>query len=186
MTLDCAENDANPLNCSYAEELQNFANWFTYYRTREYTAKAALIIETQRPALPTLEAVLPALGTDEQSILTESAVLRSGILLGSVVDRLDLVSDLEFNTAPPDYLSRLTGSEGQAPQVAAEDRRNLVVEALANRLKVANIRGSRVITVAATSESPDKAAKIANTLVAEYLESRRSAEFAASSETNSC
>ena len=35
---DCA----NPLQCTYAEEIQNFANWFTYYRSREYTAKAAL------------------------------------------------------------------------------------------------------------------------------------------------
>jgi len=40
--LDCAENDGDPTNCSFTEELQNFANWFTYYRTREYTAKAAL------------------------------------------------------------------------------------------------------------------------------------------------
>lgn len=27
--------------CSYAEEIQNFANWFSYYRKREYVAKAA-------------------------------------------------------------------------------------------------------------------------------------------------
>ena len=40
--LDCAETDGNPLTCSYTEELQNFANWFTYYRSREFTAKAAL------------------------------------------------------------------------------------------------------------------------------------------------
>ncbi len=32
----------DPLTCTYAEEIQNFANWFTYYRSREYTAKAAL------------------------------------------------------------------------------------------------------------------------------------------------
>ncbi|MCX7063672.1 MAG: Ig-like domain-containing protein, partial [Proteobacteria bacterium] len=36
--LDCAVSTA----CTYAEEIQNFANWFTYYRSREYTAKAAL------------------------------------------------------------------------------------------------------------------------------------------------
>jgi len=33
---DCA---AAP-TCSYAEEIQNFANWFSYYRKREYVAKA--------------------------------------------------------------------------------------------------------------------------------------------------
>ena len=35
--LDCA----SPLDCTYAEEINNFANWFTYYRKREYVAKAA-------------------------------------------------------------------------------------------------------------------------------------------------
>ncbi len=28
--------------CTYAEEIQNFANWFTYYRKREYSAKNAI------------------------------------------------------------------------------------------------------------------------------------------------
>ena len=40
--VDCAEDDDDPLTCTYAQEIQNFANWFTYYRSREYTAKAAL------------------------------------------------------------------------------------------------------------------------------------------------
>ena len=39
---DCAEGDDDPMTCTYAQEIQNFANWFTYYRIREYTAKAAL------------------------------------------------------------------------------------------------------------------------------------------------
>ena len=34
---DCA---AAP-TCTYAEEIQNFANWYSYYRKREYVAKAA-------------------------------------------------------------------------------------------------------------------------------------------------
>ena len=34
---DCAA----PLACTYAEEIQNFANWFAYYRKREKVAKAA-------------------------------------------------------------------------------------------------------------------------------------------------
>ena len=39
---DCAVDDSNPNTCTYAQEIQNYANWFTYYRSREYTAKAAL------------------------------------------------------------------------------------------------------------------------------------------------
>jgi capsular exopolysaccharide synthesis family protein len=153
--------------------------------TPMYTAKAELIIEAQRPVFPTLESVLPALGTDQQSILTESAVLQSRILLGSVVGRMDLVSDPEFNSASTGLFSRLFGSDGEASQATTDAPLNRAVNSLASRLKVANIRDSRVITVAITSESPDKAAEIANTLVSEYLDSRRSAKYAASSETNS-
>ncbi|MEZ5598071.1 MAG: hypothetical protein R3E84_17060, partial [Pseudomonadales bacterium] len=40
--VDCAADDSDPLTCTYAQEIQNFANWFTYYRSREYTAKASL------------------------------------------------------------------------------------------------------------------------------------------------
>ena len=35
---DCA----NPSACTYAEEIQNFANWFQYYRSREHVAKAGI------------------------------------------------------------------------------------------------------------------------------------------------
>lgn len=40
--LDCAVDDGDPLNCTFTQELQNFANWFSYYRSREYVAKASL------------------------------------------------------------------------------------------------------------------------------------------------
>ncbi|MCP5146235.1 MAG: hypothetical protein H6978_15605 [Gammaproteobacteria bacterium] len=35
---DCAD----PMSCSYEEEIQNFANWFQYYRTRILVLKAAV------------------------------------------------------------------------------------------------------------------------------------------------
>lgn len=39
---DRTDCEATTASCNYAEEIQNFANWFTYYRSREFTAKAAL------------------------------------------------------------------------------------------------------------------------------------------------
>ena len=39
---DCAVADDDPFTCTYGQEIRNFANWFSYYRSREYTAKAAL------------------------------------------------------------------------------------------------------------------------------------------------
>ncbi|MFB3103913.1 MAG: Ig-like domain-containing protein, partial [Pseudomonadales bacterium] len=37
--IDCAVDDNNPFTCTYAQEIQNFANWFVYARTREYVTK---------------------------------------------------------------------------------------------------------------------------------------------------
>jgi type IV pilus assembly protein PilY1 len=39
---DCVASGSAPNVCTYAEEIQNFANWFTYYRSREYSTKYAL------------------------------------------------------------------------------------------------------------------------------------------------
>ncbi len=40
---DCSIDNGNgTVTCSYAEEMQNFANWFQYYRKRDLVAKAAL------------------------------------------------------------------------------------------------------------------------------------------------
>jgi type IV pilus assembly protein PilY1 len=50
---DCGtDNGDGTVTCSYNEEIQNFANWFTYYRKREVTAKAALskVIENNTSA----------------------------------------------------------------------------------------------------------------------------------------
>jgi type IV pilus assembly protein PilY1 len=39
---ECGSDPEMEEFCDYDKERQNFANWFTYYRRREYTAKAAL------------------------------------------------------------------------------------------------------------------------------------------------
>ncbi len=36
---DCAIDDGDPLTCTYEQEIQNFANYFQYYRSREYVTK---------------------------------------------------------------------------------------------------------------------------------------------------
>jgi type IV pilus assembly protein PilY1 len=56
---DCADNGDGTVTCSYAQEIQNFANWFSYYRKRDLIAKAALStvmepIETARIGYATI------------------------------------------------------------------------------------------------------------------------------------
>lgn len=38
---DCITNVATTNDCTYAEELQNYANWYSYYKTRMQTMKSA-------------------------------------------------------------------------------------------------------------------------------------------------
>lgn len=38
---DCTSNADGSATCSYAQEIQNFANWFSYYRKRDLSTKAA-------------------------------------------------------------------------------------------------------------------------------------------------
>jgi type IV pilus assembly protein PilY1 len=38
---DCTNNGDGTATCTYAQEIQNFANWFTYYRKRDLVAKSA-------------------------------------------------------------------------------------------------------------------------------------------------
>lgn len=39
---DCRPGDGDPTVCTYAQEIQNFANYMQYYRHREYVTKGAL------------------------------------------------------------------------------------------------------------------------------------------------
>jgi type IV pilus assembly protein PilY1 len=39
---DCRVGDDNPFTCTYTQEMQNFANWFQYYRSREYVTKDSI------------------------------------------------------------------------------------------------------------------------------------------------
>ena len=152
-----------------------------------YTATAELIIEPKSPILPGLESTLPGIGTDNQGIETEVKVLTSGVLLDSVVDRLDLVSDPEFNSLAESPEAEMAGEMNQdqgALQEAVTITRALTKNSLFNRLSVTQVGTSRVISVNATSESADKAALIANTLVDEYFQSQQDSKFQASSETS--
>ncbi|MCC5794472.1 MAG: hypothetical protein JJT85_07020 [Chromatiales bacterium] len=39
---DCAGNTAEPPFCTYAEEIQNFANWYSYHRNRVFASRAGI------------------------------------------------------------------------------------------------------------------------------------------------
>lgn len=171
-----------------------------------YRATAVVILETDQASPIDLQGVVGGLSGDSTEVKSEIEVLRARSLIGRVVDRLDLVSDPEFNGAlrEPNFSARvkaqlrnviiggigfLTGAEdeGVSTTPVSEDMRAMrerrvrdnVISALLGKVQVQNITGSLVFNISATSTSPEKAALLADTLVELYIINQIDVKFEA-------
>lgn len=165
---------------------------FTMQETPLYTASANLTIDSRQENVVTSQEVLSGLKADTSVIDTEVEILRSRRLAERVVDELHLERDTEFNgegpaTGPialtvaaikgvvrlarPDR-ARTSNDEGAAPRHAA-------VDSVMQRTTIRRVGLTYVMTVSFTSESPEKAAQIANAFTQEYLGAQLEAKFAA-------
>ncbi|WP_233494655.1 hypothetical protein [Ruegeria sp. A3M17] len=118
------------------------------------------------------------LAGDTVEVNSELQVLQSRGLMGKVVDKLDLVSDPEFNIAlqpvsalggVKQFIKSLLGVGSEREQVpediAEQQTRDGVISALLRKASVSNVRQSLVITVTVETEEPRKSALIADTIV---------------------
>ena len=153
--------------------------------TPQYTAETQVLIGTRTSNVVDIESVLEALRPDRTTLQSEVEVLASRSLAEQVVDELGLMENPEFNQLlrPPSLRnpiqwlstslrSALFGGDSSAlatPQEAERRARNDVVTALQEVIAVDLVRISRVASVTVTSEDPELAAKIANTLAEVYL-----------------
>lgn len=155
-----------------------------------YTAQTDLIIENREQKVAELKAVLGDVMPDKEGLLSELEVIRSRTIAEKVIQQLRLDADPEFNAAlkPAGVLARtITEAVLQAQTVLPRylptevsaflfdrDSRHLsdderrareyerVVDKVLERLTVGVKGQSRAIVISFTSESPDKAARIAN------------------------
>jgi capsular exopolysaccharide synthesis family protein len=143
-----------------------------------YTAKATVILEAQEKSVAGLESVVAGLSTDTSEVNSELEVLRARGLMGKVVDRLDLVSDPEFNIAlqEPGPVSRIKAllisflPGGAPPPPLGQSReRDAVVSKLLEKMTVANVRNSLVFDITLETEDPEKSALIADTVAELYI-----------------
>ena len=152
-----------------------------------YRATAVVILETDQNQIVDLQSVATGLSGDTAEINSEIEVLRSRGLLGMIVETLDLVNDPEFNTAlhDPGIVHRfketlgLIVDENVDPTVEARRAKDRAVNKLIEKTSVANIRNSLVFNITVTSEDPDKAALIADTIVDTYIVNQIEVKFQA-------
>ncbi|MCD1634280.1 polysaccharide biosynthesis tyrosine autokinase [Martelella mediterranea] len=146
-----------------------------------YEASSVTMVSSQSEKLIDLPSVLAQIGTDDVALKSEIEVIRSRILIGKVVDMLDLTSDPEFNGAlrEPTAFSQLvssikgllpTNSKPTAGRVDPERTRERVVSALLAHFTANVVPGTTTFRITVQSEDPEKAALIADTIAEQYVQ----------------
>lgn len=140
-----------------------------------YTAIATVLVDPRRAAAVETNNQTPLsnYGTDDATIESQALLIQSVSTLDRVVRRLKLTQDPEFIPKPGllDPIKRLFASgapEGAAdPQDAARARS---IEILQKRMKVTRQGTTFLVDINVSSESPSKAAIIANAVADAYFE----------------
>jgi len=172
--------------------ITGLAALFAFTATPKYTANLQLVFDAKEQSVLNFEAALSGQPQDEAALLSEIEVIQSRALAGRVIDKLGLINDPEFNSelAPPGFLDRfvLAASDSGAPPAGAGDaaawqenvealRRERVIDAVLERIEVAQSGRSRAVEIDFTSVEPVKAAVIANTIGELFLLERLEGKF---------
>lgn len=161
-----------------------------------YTAKSLVLIEAYAKSSRSEEfkALINSQRFDTALILSEIEVIKSRGMARKIVERLNLMTDPEFNprfryqdeiardkNASNDFRKlSVYGSElEKLPALATEREIGDVISRFLARMDVRSISGSYAIQLGFTSEDPSKAALIANTIADVYIEQRLEAKFTA-------
>jgi exopolysaccharide transport family protein len=153
--------------------------------TPRYTATATILIDPHRSSVIDSSSgqQLPSnFASDDAAVNSQVLLIQSNAVLQRVVNDLDLSHDLEFGprTGLLDPIKRLFSSPRELPpgQTTEDVARAQTVDFLSQkRLKVTREGTTFVVDINVTSESPDKAAKIANAIVDSYFSEQVQGKF---------
>jgi capsular exopolysaccharide synthesis family protein len=155
--------------------------YYAYVRAiPTYSATTQMALQIRQETVVDLESVLSGVSSDQSSINTEMEVIRSRELIASLVDRLGLMEDPEFNPmlrpdegfGPRDAIAlvRTWLNAPAAPEEAPTEEaiRNDVIANVRDAISTQIGRQSYVFSISATSWDPRKSALMANTLANIY------------------
>jgi polysaccharide biosynthesis transport protein len=158
-----------------------------------YTATAKVMVADRAPAGPDLTAAAQGMPPDLAFMSSQVQVIASRNLATTVIDKLGLESDPEFNEElRPKSLFRRATDElpiqvarqwlGIAPpdantELAKQLQRESVIDAFLQNLDAEVVETSRVIDVTFTAEDREKAARIANALADAYINQHLENEY---------
>ncbi|MCI3132728.1 GumC family protein [Phenylobacterium aquaticum] len=169
----------------------------TLQATPKYTATANVLLDTRKEKVSDVQEVLSGLPADSATVDTEVEILKSRQLAERVTKALDLEADPEFNSRvhKPEGLAAVTASIGailgatppsevKLSPLGQQKLHEKVVDTVLSGLSVKRSGLTYVINVAYQSQSPQKAATIANKFAELYLLEQLEAKFDATQQAN--
>ncbi len=155
--------------------------FITASATKMYTATADVQLDLQRQnMLGSIETAVTGAAPDAGAVDTETQILSSRTLIARVVDNLNLIDDPEFNPpANAGIFGRISDMLRLSPAPSALEKarnrsaaREQVINRLMKRRDVRRVGLTYILQISVTSESPAKAAQIANSFAELYLTSQ--------------
>ena len=161
-----------------------------------YVAEARVLVGVDSPRVFNAEAIITDVSPDAERVANEGFVLQSRTLAKTVIDRLGLADNAQFNPdlATPSVWSRMTSLKtylpagvtdwldslrkssskpAPAPEKALSARDNRLIDVFLSHIDVSLLGRSHVLSVKADARDPDMAATIANTLADSYIDYQR-------------
>ena len=152
--------------------------FLTSFLSTSYTARSNILInsDTDTADKKSLSSLAKSFTLDIGFILTEIEILKSRGLAASVVKKLNLDQDPEFNTALTKHADILDTQVPPAPSnnKSTDSDISETVTNFLEALKVKPVVGSSAVEIIFTSQDPEKATLINNTLIDEYIRQRTS------------
>ena len=162
----------------------------TLQATPKYTATANVLLDTRKEKVSDVQEVLSGLPADSATVDTEVEVIKSRQLAERVTKALTLEADPEFSSQvrKPSGLEAAAGgigalfgmtppSEIKLSPLSLQKQHERVVDKVMSGLSVKRSGLTYVINVSYQSESPQKAAEIANKFAELYLLEQLEAKF---------
>lgn len=162
---------------------------FIFIQKPLYTAESVLQFSLRNNNVVDIESVMSGLSSDSAALESEVDVIKSHILIGQVIEKLELRKNKEFDPEIMDksiistFFEWITSSEVSEEELKRREH-NLIVEKVLKNLEVNRSPRSYTVTVKYTSESAEMAAKIANAIVDEYLIDQLNTHFQATKRAN--
>ena len=157
--------------------------------TPRYTATVQVLLDPGNQKLLGAASIMPELSLDSGNVDSQLSLIRSTNLLRRVVDQTKLTQDPEFGASARSGLfslltSWLSSQQQEAESKAAPSSSNAIapdvlaaIGHLRAGLEVTRLQRTYVISIAVTSEDPNKAALLANAVADAYVVDQLNARY---------